>query len=210
LRICLDLLIPRHLSGLSGMMRRPGHTAAAKLQRHGRRLRIAACYSDSGQPALASSLSDFLGAAMDWKTLLFTFGGRLNRGKYWLGVLIIVLLYIAAAIIFGIFYAIAGEMAGAIVGGAAALAAFIVAIWGSIAIGVKRLHDREKSGWWLLLFWVVPGILSGAGSVLGGIGMALSLVSLAISIWGFVEIGCLKGTTGPNKYGPDPLPAEAD
>ena len=39
--------------------------------------------------------------------------------------------------------------------------------------------------------------------------MVLSLASLAISIWAIVELGCLKGTTGPNMYGPDPLPAEA-
>ena len=147
---------------------------------------------------------------MDWKTLLFTFDGRLNRGKYWFGVLILILVYIAAGIVFGILYAIAGQTVGGIIGGLAGLAALIVGIWGGVAIGIKRLHDREKSGWWLLLFWLLPTILSGAGSALGGIGMVLSLVSLAISIWAFVELGCLKGTTGPNMYGADPLPAEAD
>jgi uncharacterized membrane protein YhaH (DUF805 family) len=35
--------------------------------------------------------------------------------------------------------------------------------------------------------------------------MLLSLVSLAISLWGFVELGCLRGTIGPNQYGPDPI-----
>jgi uncharacterized membrane protein YhaH (DUF805 family) len=35
--------------------------------------------------------------------------------------------------------------------------------------------------------------------------MLFSLASLAISIWAFVELGCLRGTAGPNKYGPDPL-----
>jgi uncharacterized membrane protein YhaH (DUF805 family) len=147
---------------------------------------------------------------MDWKTLLFTFGDRINRGKYWLGVLILVLLYIAAGIVFGIFYGLAGETVGTIIGGIVGLAALIVGIWAGVAIGIKRLHDREKSGWWLLLFWVLPTILSAAGSALGGIGLVLSLASLAISIWALVELGCLKGTTGPNMYGPDPLPAEAD
>ena len=147
---------------------------------------------------------------MDWKALLFTFGGRINRGKYWLGVLILFLLYIAAGIVFGIFYGIAGETVGMLLGGLVGLAALIVGLWAGVAIGIKRLHDREKSGWWLLLFWVLPGILSGIGSALGGIGMVLSLASLAISIWAIVELGCLKGTTGPNMYGPDPLPAEAD
>jgi uncharacterized membrane protein YhaH (DUF805 family) len=147
---------------------------------------------------------------MDWKTLLFSFGGRINRGKYWLGVLIVILAYVAAAIIFGVFYAVAGT-AGAIIGGIALLAAFVVGVWGSIAIGIKRLHDREKSGWWLLLFYLVPGMMSGIGQAMGDImGIAISLASFAITIWGFVELGCLKGTTGPNQYGPDPLPAEPD
>jgi uncharacterized membrane protein YhaH (DUF805 family) len=38
----------------------------------------------------------------------------------------------------------------------------------------------------------------------------LSLVAFAISIWGFVELGCLRGTDGPNTYGPDPLEAGAE
>jgi uncharacterized membrane protein YhaH (DUF805 family) len=33
----------------------------------------------------------------------------------------------------------------------------------------------------------------------------LSLASFALTIWGFVEIGCLRGTAGPNKYGANPL-----
>ena len=39
--------------------------------------------------------------------------------------------------------------------------------------------------------------------------LILMLASIGLSIWGFVEIACLKGTTGPNTYGPDPLPAAA-
>jgi uncharacterized membrane protein YhaH (DUF805 family) len=33
----------------------------------------------------------------------------------------------------------------------------------------------------------------------------LALAALALTIWGFVEIGCLRGTAGTNTYGPDPL-----
>jgi len=32
------------------------------------------------------------------------------------------------------------------------------------------------------------------------------LSALAIGIWGFVEIGCLRGTAGYNRFGPDSLP----
>jgi uncharacterized membrane protein YhaH (DUF805 family) len=39
---------------------------------------------------------------------------------------------------------------------------------------------------------------------MGG-GFILSLAAGIIAIWGFVELGCLRGTPGPNQYGPDPL-----
>jgi uncharacterized membrane protein YhaH (DUF805 family) len=35
----------------------------------------------------------------------------------------------------------------------------------ALAIGTKRLHDRNKSGWWLLLFYGVPAVLAGASSL---------------------------------------------
>jgi uncharacterized membrane protein YhaH (DUF805 family) len=147
---------------------------------------------------------------MDWKTLLFSFGGRINRGKYWAAVGLIIATAIAAGVVFGIFYAVAGETMGAIIGGLAGLAAALFSMWAGFAIMVKRLHDREKSAWWLVPFWAVPFILSLLAQYFGGTGLVLSLASLAISIWAFVEIACLKGTTGSNAYGPDPLPAEPD
>jgi uncharacterized membrane protein YhaH (DUF805 family) len=39
-----------------------------------------------------------------------------------------------------------------------------------------------------------------------GGGIILHLVSFAITIWAIVELGFLRGTIGPNRYGPDPLP----
>jgi uncharacterized membrane protein YhaH (DUF805 family) len=48
---------------------------------------------------------------------------------------------------------------------------------------MRRFHDRGKSGWWTLIIFVpFIGFL-----------------------WMIVECGFLKGTTGPNQYGPDPL-----
>ena len=39
----------------------------------------------------------------------------------------------------------------------------IVILISSIAVGAKRLHDRNKSAWYLLLFYFVPGVLAAAG-----------------------------------------------
>jgi uncharacterized membrane protein YhaH (DUF805 family) len=86
-----------------------------------------------------------------------------------------------------------------------------------IAVAIKRLHDRDKSGWWLLLFYFAPVVLIGIGTLLGvasvlgesaggGILAMIFYVAGAVAgIWGFVELGCLRGTVGPNQYGPDPL-----
>jgi len=51
----------------------------------------------------------------------------------------------------------------------------------TIAIGVRRLHDIDRTGWW----WLIVLTLIGA---------------ILLFIW-----ACMKGTTGPNRYGSDPL-----
>jgi uncharacterized membrane protein YhaH (DUF805 family) len=134
--------------------------------------------------------------------LLFTFKGRINRAKYWLALLIWCVVW--AAVLGAGF---GGEMildnAGAILI-AIILLLLVTSGVSGVAVGIKRLHDRDKSGWWLLIFYLLPAVFDGIGR--GGV-PALSLVAFAISIWGFVELGCLRGTDGPNTYGPDPLEA---
>jgi uncharacterized membrane protein YhaH (DUF805 family) len=53
----------------------------------------------------------------------------------------------------------------------------------AIIVQIKRWHDRDKSGWWVLI----------------------NLIPCVGGLWALIECGFLKGTTGPNKYGPDPL-----
>jgi uncharacterized membrane protein YhaH (DUF805 family) len=43
------------------------------------------------------------------------------------------------------------------------------------------------------------------GESLAAGGLIFSLASLAVSLWALVELGFLRGTAGPNRYGPDPL-----
>jgi uncharacterized membrane protein YhaH (DUF805 family) len=40
---------------------------------------------------------------------------------------------------------------------------------------------------------------------IGGVAAILGLIWLALAIWALVWFGCLRGTVGPNQYGPDPL-----
>lgn len=142
---------------------------------------------------------------MDWGHLFFTFNGRTNRGKFWIAMAVYAVINIVLAI-FG--YATDQSAAFQAINGILG----IVILISSIAVGVKRLHDRNKSGWYLLLFYLVPGILATIAILVGTfmddsaiIATLLGLVALAICVWAFVEMGCLRGTIGANQYGPDPV-----
>ena len=92
---------------------------------------------------------------------------------------------------------------------AVATPVIVAAIRWLAATAVKRLHDRNKSGWWIVPFGIAPILLGKVGDWLGDSYPAnfLLLVMIALSLWGFVETLFLRGTTGPNRFGPDPLPA---
>jgi uncharacterized membrane protein YhaH (DUF805 family) len=83
----------------------------------------------------------------------------------------------------------------------------IFGIWFLAATTIKRLHDRNKSGWWIVAFFVAPALLNGIADALddSNAEVALLLVSVSLNLWGFSELLLLKGTSGPNRFGPDPL-----
>ena len=56
-------------------------------------------------------------------------------------------------------------------------------VWPSLVVTIKRWHDRDKSAWWVLI----------------------NLIPIVGDIWALVENGFLKGTSGANRFGPDPL-----
>jgi uncharacterized membrane protein YhaH (DUF805 family) len=147
---------------------------------------------------------------MNFGQLFFGFKGRINRGKYWLAILIFVIVgLIMGTISYVADQALPAQLLSIIVN----IGLFI----SGLAVGIKRLHDRDKSGWWLLLFYVLPSLLFGAGAGLfiygvgeeaasGMIGgSVLYVLGLAVLVWAIVELGCLRGTLGPNRFGPDPL-----
>ncbi|MDA9401518.1 DUF805 domain-containing protein [Bradyrhizobium sp. CCBAU 45389] len=79
--------------------------------------------------------------------------------------------------------------------------------WIYLATAIKRLHDRDRSGWWIVPFFFLPGLFSQFADLLPKLSWMLSL-SLPFSIlwlWGFVEMFCRPGTSGHNRFGPDPL-----
>jgi uncharacterized membrane protein YhaH (DUF805 family) len=144
-------------------------------------------------------------SAMTIGHLLFSFYGRINRAPFWL----------TSLAMFGVFFVLlvflftpAGGNVVARLGDPLSFAVLLVPgilmFWIGLAIGVKRLHDRNKSGAWIVLFWIVPLILL-AASGLGGALRLLALPGYAIWIWGTVDMGFLRGTVGANQFGPDPI-----
>jgi uncharacterized membrane protein YhaH (DUF805 family) len=86
---------------------------------------------------------------------------------------------------------------------ALAVAAFLLTV---IVVAIKRLHDRNKSGWWLTLLFGVPILLNaGAYSVVSDEPLYLTVPALLINLWVLVELGFLRGSRGPNRFGEDPI-----
>jgi uncharacterized membrane protein YhaH (DUF805 family) len=144
--------------------------------------------------------------------LLFDYRGRINRAKFWLAVAIWIVFFLLAI---GIGSTTGSRDAVFI----AAPLAFIPILVSIIAVGIKRLHDRDKSPWWLAVFLVVPQVLPFVGVLLADdaaadalpIGaLVLLYISFGVTLWGLVELGAIRGTVGVNRHGPDPLaPAPA-
>jgi uncharacterized membrane protein YhaH (DUF805 family) len=115
----------------------------------------------------------------------FGFSGRINRGRFWLlSILLIVFSILAWVVAFLVALFILGvnvtdgslpgldqpdKLVRMILHYAVAFIVLLgvaIAIWVSwFAIGVKRLHDRDKSGWWIVVFYILPWIV---GSKHGG------------------------------------------
>jgi uncharacterized membrane protein YhaH (DUF805 family) len=138
--------------------------------------------------------------------LLFGLSGRINRAKYWLAIVIFSVTMLIVLIVVSFAAWIVGDITLGLLPFVIAVIIYTLLLISFIAIGIKRLHDRDKSGWWLLVFYVLPAVLSSIAEAAGtGLQFIFSLAILALWIWGFVELGCLCGTAGPNKYGSDPL-----
>ena len=118
----------------------------------------------------------FSSAAMLGFTRYFDFRGRSSRAEYWWFVLFLVLVDLALSLFDSVSF-----LAGGFTGGLFGTLWSIAVIVPQISIGARRLHDINRSGWWLLLL-VIP--------ILG---------------WGILLIWAVKqGDQGNNSHGPEP------
>ena len=79
---------------------------------------------------------------------LFSAHGRVSLHDFWvkwaIGYIVV------TVVVTGIAMGLIGGTAGAVISGVY----YLAALWPSIAIYIKRAHDRGRSGWFLLLFLV--------------------------------------------------------
>jgi len=150
---------------------------------------------------------------MELKKILFSFDGRIGRRTYWLAILALI---VGGQVLTVGPFLLDSEQAAVLM---LVLSQFIwlLSLWPILAVGSKRLHDRNKNGWWLLVYWLLPFALfcGGLSIVLfndprtgrtGDLatGSILIFAGLLPALWGIVELGILPGTKGPNPYGGDP------
>lgn len=106
------------------------------------------------------------------------FDGRARRREFWMFQLAVMILFIPLAIVAGILGAVADFLG--MIGGLIVMVASLALIIPSIALSIRRLHDTNKSGWFLLISLIPFG--------------GLYLLYLYIT----------EGDKGANQYGEDP------
>jgi uncharacterized membrane protein YhaH (DUF805 family) len=174
---------------------------------------------------------------MDWTWYLFRFDGRINRALLWQALLIVAVLAALLGIIGQLIHLVNAEGSlklsikldfdfglddlfelldprtyrspaafdrTDLILKSSGLSAFS---WIFLATAIKRLHDRARSGWWIVPFFVIPGLFSQFSDLLPDSNWMLpfGLTASSLWLWGFVELFCIPGSTGDNRFGPDPL-----
>ena len=109
------------------------------------------------------------------------FSGRAQRMEYWIFALFNAIISIALGMIDRFTGSFSSDSHFGLLGGLFALAMFIPAL----AVAVRRLHDTDRTGWWILILFV----------------------PLIGAIW-FLVLMILDGTPGNNRYGSDPKEAD--
>ncbi len=111
-----------------------------------------------------------------------TFTGRATRSEYWYFVLFIVLASFIIGFLQGMLFGAPaeGEMPNTMLSNLFSL----IVLLPNLAVAARRLHDVDKSGWWMLIGLTIIG-------------------AIPLIYW-----YCSKGTAGANRFGPDPLLAD--
>ena len=125
-----------------------------------------------------------------------SFKGRASRSEFWWFCLFTLLLNLAVAIV--------GAMAPAL----ASIISAVQALWlllPTVSVSTRRVHDRDLSGWWQALpaALMLPGLIGLAADAEWL--YIVAALAVGIASIGLMIVYALKGTSGPNRFGSDPL-----
>ncbi len=148
---------------------------------------------------------------MELSNLFTSLDGRIGRANFWIGAVVI---SVVGALIWWIIRALLDETIGARI---LLFVLMLALLYPAYAVSAKRFQDRDKPAMYALILSAVA-LLYALLFVFGLVGSRESwaaldgvflVVFLAIGVWYLIELGILKGTAGPNQYGPDPLVTSA-
>ena len=173
----------------------------------------------SGQLFVGSSVpQEEAGARLSWTQIFFSFKGRLSRMQFLIGLIftlafVAVLLGAVALTIEPFFDAAQPQTEGVttklpeLLERRLRLVVTISSWWPALALVLKRLHDLGQ-GWKALLVFIALDVLWAILHLLNKDELAqpIEWVDLGLTFM----LALIKGTTGPNRYGPDPLGRKPD
>jgi uncharacterized membrane protein YhaH (DUF805 family) len=162
------------------------------------------------------------------RQVLFSTQGRISRSQLWLKGFLPLIAFCAL----GICIVIVGLASGTPSMPTAAKAflltywiLYLVMAWPLTTVLVKRIHDRNKSGWLVLAYWapvlfqtaidfrsdlIRAYVIAMTGDFTVGQDSSVfsditDLIEIVVGLWFLIEFGCMRGTVGANPYGPDPV-----
>jgi uncharacterized membrane protein YhaH (DUF805 family) len=143
---------------------------------------------------------------LNWTRLLLSSSGRIDRASWWIASCALI---VVGAIVLKLIDIVATTFSAVSIG-IVLMMLFVLLLYCLLAVGVKRLHDRNKRGWWAFLFLLLPLVLAFAiGALAPDLGPELTWTGIAIVLilgaWALIELGILAGTAGANRYGPAPV-----
>lgn len=166
---------------------------------------------------------------MEWMLLPLKryaqFNGRSQRKEYWMWILFVILGSIVCSILDsmlgtggksplepapppnGVMYVVG------IMGGVLSTLFVLATFLPGIAVSVRRLHDLDRTGWWMLVTsapYLIGLILVASVATTGEVGGPVILGGILMLLGGIAAIVmlvwfCSRGTIGSNRFGPDPL-----
>lgn len=134
-----------------------------------------------------------------------TFSGRASRSEYWYFVLFNALVSLVAGFLDASIFGLENELSpiGSIVS--------LVLLLPSLSVGVRRLHDTNRSGWWYGWFFiaiiavsaVIGGMMATNPYAVEDLSILIAVVGIGALIYGIILLVfmCQKGDPGPNRFG---------